>query len=89
MLPPLKPIAMKERVSMVFIQKGQVDVKDGAIVVIDETGNSQVFPTPVVMTRSSKRCAFAIAKSIQITELAIFLSQCQNKVCFNFESVAA
>ena len=38
MLPPLKPIAMKERVSMVFIQKGQVDVKDGAFVVIDETG---------------------------------------------------
>jgi len=38
MLPPLKPIAMKESVSMVFIQKGQVDVKDGAFVVIDETG---------------------------------------------------
>ena len=37
MLPSLKPIAMKERVSMVFIQKGQVDVKDGAFVV-DETG---------------------------------------------------
>jgi len=38
MLPPLKPIAMKERVSMVFILQGQVDVKDGAFVVIDETG---------------------------------------------------
>ena len=38
MLPPLKPIAMKERVSLVFVQKGQVDVKDGAFVVIDETG---------------------------------------------------
>ncbi len=38
MLPPLKPITMKERVSMVFIQKGQVDVKDGAFVVIDGTG---------------------------------------------------
>ena len=38
MLPPLKPIAMKERVSMIFIQKGQVDVKDGAFVVIDENG---------------------------------------------------
>jgi CRISPR-associated protein Cas1 len=29
---------MKERVSMVFIQKGQIDVKDGSFVVIDETG---------------------------------------------------
>lgn len=29
---------MKERVSLVFIEKGQIDVKDGAFVVIDETG---------------------------------------------------
>ena len=38
MLPPLKPIAMKERVSMVFLQKGQIDVKDGAFVEIDKEG---------------------------------------------------
>lgn len=38
MLPPLKPIAMKERVSMIFIEKGQIDVIDGAFVVVDENG---------------------------------------------------
>lgn len=38
MLPPLKPIAMKERVSLIFIGKGQIDVNDGAFVVIDESG---------------------------------------------------
>jgi len=38
MLPPLKPIAMKERISMVFLQKGQIDVKDGAFVEIDKEG---------------------------------------------------
>ena len=38
MLPPLKPIAMKERVSMVFLQKGQIDVKDGSFVEIDKEG---------------------------------------------------
>lgn len=38
MLPPIKPIAMKERVSMVFVEYGQIDVKDGAFVVIDKTG---------------------------------------------------
>lgn len=38
MLPPLKPIAMKERVSMLFIEYGQIDVLDGAFVVIDKTG---------------------------------------------------
>jgi CRISPR-associated protein Cas1 len=36
--PPLKPIPMKDRVSMIFIQYGQIDVLDGAFVVIDQTG---------------------------------------------------
>jgi CRISPR-associated protein Cas1 len=38
MLPPLKPIPMKERVSVVFVEKGQLDVLDGAFVVVDKTG---------------------------------------------------
>ncbi|GAB6080009.1 type I-E CRISPR-associated endonuclease Cas1e [Hydrogenophilus thermoluteolus] len=38
MLPPLKPIPMKERISMIFIEKGQIDVIDGAFVVVDENG---------------------------------------------------
>jgi CRISPR-associated protein Cas1 len=37
-MPPLKPLPMKDRVSMVFIQYGQIDVVDGAFVVIDKTG---------------------------------------------------
>lgn len=35
---PLKPLPMKDRVSMVFVQYGQIDVLDGAFVVIDQTG---------------------------------------------------
>ncbi len=38
MLPPLKPIKIKDRVSLVFIEKGQIDVIDGAFVVVDTTG---------------------------------------------------
>lgn len=38
MLPPLKPIAMKERVTLLFIEYGQIDVLDGAFVVIDKNG---------------------------------------------------
>jgi len=38
MLPPLKPIAMKERLSMLFLEKGQLDVLDGAFVVVDQLG---------------------------------------------------
>jgi CRISP-associated protein Cas1 len=38
MLPPLKPIAMKERLSILFIEKGHLDVLDGAFVVVDKAG---------------------------------------------------
>ena len=33
---PLKPIPMKDRVSLVFLKYGQIDVKDGAFVLIQE-----------------------------------------------------
>jgi CRISPR-associated protein Cas1 len=37
-LPQLKPIPMKDRVSVIFIEKGNLDVLDGAFVVVDKTG---------------------------------------------------
>jgi CRISPR-associated protein Cas1 len=38
LLPPIKPLPMKDRISMIFIQYGQIDVMDGAFVVIDQNG---------------------------------------------------
>ena len=38
MLPPLKPIAIKECASMVFLQKDQINVKNSAFVEIDKEG---------------------------------------------------
>jgi CRISPR-associated protein Cas1 len=38
LLPKLTPITIKERVSLAFVEKGQVDVLDGAFVVVDATG---------------------------------------------------
>ncbi len=38
MLPPLKPLPMKDRLSMVFLEYGQVDVLDGAFVLLDRAG---------------------------------------------------
>ena len=38
MLPPLKPIPIKERMSVVFVEKGEIDVIDGAFVVVDQQG---------------------------------------------------
>ena len=35
---PLKPIPLKDRTSMIFLQYGQVDVIDGAFVLVDKTG---------------------------------------------------
>ena len=37
-LPPPKPIMLKERVSMLFLEYGELDVLDGAFVLIDKTG---------------------------------------------------
>jgi CRISPR-associated protein Cas1 len=37
-LPPLKPIPIKDRISVAYIEKGNLDVLDGAFVVVDKTG---------------------------------------------------
>ena len=37
-LPPPRPIPVKDRSSLIFIEKGRVDVLDGAFVVVDENG---------------------------------------------------
>jgi CRISPR-associated protein Cas1 len=39
MLPSLKPITIKERLSIVFVEKGEIDVVDGAFVVVDAQGS--------------------------------------------------
>lgn len=37
-LPPLKPIPVKDRLSILYIERGQLDVLDGAFVVVDKNG---------------------------------------------------
>lgn len=43
-LPPLKPIPIKDRLSVLFVSKGQVDVLDGSFVLIDKTGVRKHIP---------------------------------------------
>ena len=38
LLPPLKPLPIKERVSVVFVERGEIDMLDGAFVVVDAGG---------------------------------------------------
>lgn len=37
-LPPLKPIPIKDRISVLFVERGQLDVLDGSFVLVDKTG---------------------------------------------------
>ena len=69
MLPPLKPIAMKERISMVFIDCGEIDVLDGSFVVIDKNGVRTHIPVGSIAcimlepgTRVSHRAAALAAR---------------------------
>ncbi|RMF17016.1 MAG: type I-E CRISPR-associated endonuclease Cas1 [Candidatus Dadabacteria bacterium] len=70
MLPPLRPIAIKERISMIFIEKGQIDVIDGAFVVVDQEGVRTQIPVGSIAcimlepgTRVSHRAAALAAKA--------------------------
>lgn len=47
-LPPLKPIPMKDRLSSIFIYKGNLDVLDGAFVVVDINGVRKHIPVGTV-----------------------------------------
>ena len=38
LLPPLKPLPIKERLSVLFVERCQLDVLDGAFVAVDATG---------------------------------------------------
>lgn len=63
--PPLKPLPMKDRISMMFVQYGQIDVVDGAFVVIDQNGIRTHIPVGSVaclMLEPGKRVSHAAIK---------------------------
>ncbi len=62
---PLKPIPLKDRVSMVFVEYGQIDVVDGAFVVIDKTGIRTHIPigsTACILLEPGTRVSHAAIK---------------------------
>ena len=62
---PLKPIPMKERVSMIFVWYGRIDVKDGAFVVIDKNGVRKHIPVgsvACIMLEPGTRVSHAAVK---------------------------
>ncbi len=62
---PLKPLPMKERISMIFISYGQIDVVDGAFVVIDKNGVREHIPVgsvACIMLEPGTRVSHAATK---------------------------
>lgn len=69
LLPPLKPLPIKERLSIVFIERGEIDVLDGAFVVVDASGIRTQIPVGGIAcvmlepgTRVSHRAAALAAR---------------------------
>ncbi len=69
LLPPLKPLAIKERLSVVFVERGEIDMLDGAFVVVDAGGVRTHIPVGGVAclmlepgTRLSHRAAALAAR---------------------------
>lgn len=76
---PLKPIPMKDRVSMIFLQYGQVDVKDGAFVLIDKNGVRTHIPVgglACIMLEPGTRVSHAaIRLAAQVGSLLVWVGE--------------
>lgn len=63
---PLKPIPIKDRISMIFVYYGQIDVKDGAFVVVDDVhGERKHIPVgsvACIMLEPGTRISHAVVK---------------------------
>jgi len=68
---PLKPIPIKDRISMIFVYYGRIDVKDGAFVVVDEANGERkhipVGSVASIMLEPGTRISHAAVKLAAIT----------------------
>lgn len=68
---PLKPIPIKDRVAMIFVAYGRIDVKDGAFVVVDEVnGERMLIPVgsvACIMLEPGTRVSHAAVKLASTT----------------------
>lgn len=66
-LPPLKPIPIKDRISLVFVEKGNLDVLDGAFVLVDKNGVRTHIPVGSV-------AALLLEPGIRVSHRAVALA---------------
>lgn len=67
MLPKLSPLPLKERASMVFLEKGQLDVLDGSFVLVDAEGVRTHIPVGGV-------CCILLEPGIRVSHAAVTLA---------------
>ena len=76
---PLKPIPMKERVSMIFVWYGRIDVKDGDFVVIDKNGVRKHIPVgsvACIMLEPGTRVSHAAVRlAAQVGTLLVWVGE--------------
>ena len=76
---PLKPIPMKERISMIFVWYGRIDVKDGAFVVIDKNGVRKHIPVgsvACIMLEPGTRVSHAAVRlAAQVGTLLVWVGE--------------
>src|SRR5690554_2554501 len=76
---PLNPIPIKNRVSMIFLQYGQVDVLDGAFVLIDKNGVRTHVPVgsvACIMLEPGTRVSHAAIKlAAQVGTLLVWVGE--------------
>lgn len=75
----LKPIPLKNRISMIFIKYGQIDIKDGAFVIIDKQGIRKHIPVGSVaclMLEPGTRVSHAAIKlASQVGTLLVWVGE--------------
>lgn len=78
-LPKLKPIPIKERVSMFFVSPGHVDIQDGAFVIVDRTGIRKQLPAGgvacLLLEPGTRISHAAVATAAQVGTLLLWVGQ--------------
>jgi len=68
MLSPLKPIAIKERNSIAFLRYGELDVIDGAFVLVDKEGVRKHIPVGGIACLMLERAKAAMKRADGVSE---------------------
>jgi len=79
LLPPLKPLPIKERASVVFVEYGLIDVLDGAFVVIDKKGVRTHIPIGglacLMLEPGTRISRMAIALAARVGTLLVWVGE--------------